>query len=173
MERGNEGGEELTRGTLMIDQLAILSENLDNKISVLESIKEYNVIQNKMLSVAEIDIDDFNVDLDKKEKLIQKLEELDEGFDEIYRELEDQIQSRKEMLGVQIRSVQKKIARINELSTEINELEASNKNLITSHIDKIKASIKQGRQGAKAAYGYYQNMSGGLYNKNQIMDSKF
>lgn len=157
----------------MINQLAVLAENLDNKIDILEAIKEYDINQKEALSKSDIEIDDFDDDLDEKEVLIQKLEELDEGFDEIYQGVADQIQTNKAKYADQIRGIQGKIVRINTLSAEINDLEADNKKLISNHFDKMKADIKQGRQGSKAAYGYYRNMSGGMYNTHQVMDSKF
>lgn len=157
----------------MVDQLVILSENLDDKITVLECIKAYNINQKNVLMQEEFQADAFDSALDEKEYLIQKLEALDEGFDEIYQGVSDQIQGNKKLYADQIRDIQCKISRINELSAEIDSLESENKALITGHFDKMKAGIKQSRQGSKAAYDYYRNMSGAAYATNQMMDSKF
>lgn len=157
----------------MTDQLTVLSDNLDDKIAVLECIKAYNINQQSILSREEFEPEDFDTALDEKEVLIQKLETLDEGFEVIYQGVAEQIQNNKDLYAEQIKSIQGKISRINELSAEINELEIANKELITGHFNKMKAGIKQSRQGSKAAYDYYRNMSGAAYATNQMMDSKF
>jgi len=157
----------------MVDQLTILSDNLDAKISVLEEIRSYNVELQVVLSQDDIDITDFDETINEKDGLIQKLEQLDSDFESIYQGVKGQIENKQDVYAEQIKVIQEKIARINSLSSDINKLEGCNKELITGRFMKIKEVIKQGRQGSKVASSYYNNMSGGAVNTNQFMDNKF
>lgn len=157
----------------MADQLTVLSGNLDDKIAVLECIRDYNINQREMLSCEDFEPSDFDDALDEKENLIQKLQALDDGFDALYKGVAEQVQGNEELYAEQIKEIKDKIARINALSAEISLHEAANKELITGQFDKMKIGIKQSRQGSKVAYDYYRNMTGGAYGTNQILDSKF
>jgi hypothetical protein len=51
-------------------------------------------------------------------------------------------------------------------------MERENKARIDLVLKKERMTIKQGRQGSKAAYGYYRNMSGAGLDQSHTWDSK-
>lgn len=156
----------------MENHLSILSESLDQKISVLEDIQAYNLRQEQAFTRDTPDMDGFDEALEEKEELIQRLEKLDEGFEILYERVATQLKDNRMQYAVQIRELQEKIQKITDMSTAIQAQEARNKKLIEDYFAKKKAGIKQNRQGSQVAYNYYRNMSGAAFNNPQFMDSK-
>jgi predicted nuclease with TOPRIM domain len=154
------------------NHLLILSESLDKKISVLEDIQAYNLKQEQAFLQDAPDMDEFDDALEEKEELIQRIEKLDEGFEILYERISKELQENRSAYAVQIKELQEKIQKVTDLSTAIQAQEARNKKLIEDYFSKMKAGIKQNRQGSKAAYDYYKNMSGAAFNNPQFMDSK-
>ena len=150
----------------------ILAESLDKKIAVLEDIQVYNSKQEEAFSKDTPDMDSFDKVLEEKEDLIQRLEKLDEGFETLYERIAEQLKENRTAHASQIKTLQEKIQRVTDLSATIQAQEARNKKLIEEYFAKAKSGIKQNRQGSKAAYDYYRNMSGAAYNLPQSMDIK-
>lgn len=156
----------------MENELTILSESLDKKISVLEDIQAYNRKQEQAFLSETADMDGFDQALEEKEELIQRLEKLDDGFEILYEKIAAELKDNRAAYANRIRELQEKIRQITDMSVAIQAQEARNKKLIEEYFAKAKSGIKQGRQGSKAAYDYYRNMSGAAFNKPQYMDSK-
>jgi len=156
----------------MENHLTILSESLDRKLEVLEDIQAYNLKQEKAFSEDEPDMDSFDEALEEKEDLIVRLEKLDEGFELLYERIKQQLEENRSAYADQIRILQDKIKKVTDLSISIQAQEARNKKLIEDYFRKAKSGIKQNRQGSKAAYDYYKNMTGAAFNSPQFMDSK-
>lgn len=156
----------------MDNHLTILSESLDQKIQVLEDIQVYNKQQERAFTEGTPDMDSFDQALEEKEELIQRLEKLDDGFELLYQRIAEQLKLNKNAYASQIKEIQDKIQKVTDMSASIQAQEARNKKLIEEFFAKEKAGIKQGRQGSKAAYDYYKNMSGAAFHTSQFMDSK-
>ena len=146
--------------------LTILSDSLDKKIDVLKRIQKYNEEQEKAFSETTPDMDSFDKALEEKEKLIQEVLKLDQGFEALYEKVRAELEQNRAAYKEQIAELQRKITVITELSNAVQAKEARNKKLIEQYFTKQKGNIKQSRQRSKVAYGYQQNMSsqnGGSY----------
>ena len=67
--------------------ITILSDSLEKKLDVLKKLLSVTKEQNMILSEKDIDKFDvysFDTAVDKKEKLIGQMQELDKGFDTVY-----------------------------------------------------------------------------------------
>lgn len=137
---------------------SILADSLDKKIEVLKKIQTYNEEQEKAFSESEPDMDSFDAAIEEKEKLIQELTKLDQGFETMYERVKTELDVNRGEYKDQIAELQKKITVITELSNAIQAKEARNKKLIENYFAKQRVEIKQSRQRAKAAYGYQQSM---------------
>lgn len=137
---------------------SILSDSLDKKIEVLKKIQTYNEGQEKAFSDSELDMDSFDAAIEEKEKLIQELVKLDQGFETMYDRVKTELDAHRGEYKDQIAELQKKITVITELSNAVQAKEARNKKLIENYFAKQRVEIKQSRQRAKAAYGYQQSM---------------
>jgi len=153
----------------MENQLTILSESLDKKLEVLQKIREYNKRQEEIFSAEEVDMSLFDDAVEEKQRLIDEVVHLDEGFEIMYEKLAKELEGNRERYAAQIRELQKKVSKVTELSVSV---EARNKKLIESYFAKERAGIGQRRKNAKSAYDYYKSMSGAGYVAPQMYDNK-
>jgi len=156
----------------MSNSLELLSESLSMKIDVLRDIQTYNENQTKAFSAENPDMDSFDNAIEEKARLIERLEELDKGFEILYQEIAELLRQNKEKYAAQILEIQEKIKIITEISMSVQAAEARNKKLIEEYFSRERASIKKGRLGSKAAFDYYKNMAGMNVPGHSILDSK-
>ena len=156
----------------MENQLNILSESLDEKIQILGQIQRLNRRQSEAFSKETADLDEFDKAFDEKDKLIDSLTRLDDGFEALYDRVAEELKENRMRYVAQIKSLQEKIAKITELSASIQAQEARNKRLMESYFAQTRSGLKQNRQTSKAAYDYYRNMSGVAYSASRFMDNK-
>lgn len=155
----------------MNNSLNVLADSLDIKLEVLGNIQKYTEEQKAVFETEFPDIEEFDRLVDEKDALVDKLISLDEGFENLYREVADGLKDNMEKYSVQIKQLQEKISRITEISASIQTQEARNKKMIEEYFAKERQGIKKSRVSSKAAYDYYKNMSGMNLNISGFMDS--
>ena len=136
----------------MENQLTILSESLDKKLEVLQKIQDYNKRQEEIFSAENVDMSLFDDAVEEKQRLIDEVVRLDEGFEIMYEKLARELEGNRERYAAQIRELQKKVSRVTELSVTVQAQEARNKKLIESYFARERAEIGQRRKNAKSAY---------------------
>ncbi len=156
----------------MNNSLNVLAESLDIKLDVLSKIQEYTNKQKAVFEGETPDIEEFDKLVDEKDVLVDKLISLDEGFERLYQEVSDELNTNRSKYAIQIRLLQDKISAITDISSSIQAQEARNKKMIEEYFAKERQSIKKGRISSKAAYDYYKNMSGMNLQSSGFMDSK-
>ena len=156
----------------MENQLTILSESLDKKLEVLQKIREYNKRLEEIFSAEEVDMSLFDDAVEEKQRLIDEVVHLDEGFEIMYEKLAKELEGNRERYAAQIRELQKKVSKVTEVCLSVQGQEAGNKNLIENYFAKERANIGQRRKNAKSAFDYYKSMSGNGYVQPQMYDSK-
>lgn len=152
--------------------LGILEESLHKKLNILDKIAEYNSSQEQLLKRGEVSLNELDANMDQKDLLIQKLVELDEGFESLYGRIKEQLSQNKDAHKEQIRRLQELISQTMEKSISIQAQEARNKKLVENYFVGEKKQLRQGRKASKAAYGYYKSMSNSNVVSSQFMDSK-
>ena len=143
----------------MKNQLEILAESLDKKIQVLHEIQNYNLRQEECFQNGQADLNTFDQAVEEKERLIQKLNQLEEGFDTLYQGLAAQLKEDRNRYTEEIRILQEKIREVTELSMSVQAQESRNKKLIEDFFAKQRAGLNQSRKNSKAMYDYYKNVS--------------
>jgi len=156
----------------MESQLNILSESLDQKIKVLEEIQQYNLKQEQAFKNGEADIAGFDEAVEEKDRLIERLMRLDEGFETMYSKLAEELKENRAQHVARIKVLQEKIAKVTEMGVTIQAQEARNKKLVEDYFTKARAGVRQNRQSSKVAYDYYKSMSGANVRQSSFMDSK-
>lgn len=152
--------------------LKILEDSLLKKIDVLNEITTYNKEQEKLLREEDVSLEELDINMSKKDELIKKLTELDDGFETLYERIREQLLNNKEMYRAQIVRLQDMISQVMEKSVSIQAQEVRNKKLIEMYFSKEKQQLRQGRQASKAAYDYYKSMNNTAIVPPQIMDQK-
>lgn len=157
----------------MESQLSILQESLAAKRQVLLEIQEYNRKQEAVFTAEEVDMSLFDEAIEEKERLIQKLTRLDDGFEAVYQKLEKELQGNREKYAGQIRILQQQIQEITDLGISIRAQEARNKALIEKFFSRERKSLHKNLQNSAKAYNFYKNMSGlNAANSHSSYDSR-
>ena len=103
----------------MENQLTILSESLDKKLEVLQKIREYNKRQEEIFSAEKVDMSLFDDAVEEKQRLIDEVVRLDEGFEILYEKLAKELEGNRQRYAAQIRELQAKVAKVTELSVSV------------------------------------------------------
>ena len=89
----------------MNNSLEVLSESLSLKIEVLKEIQEYNDKQTEAFSGQKPDMESFDEAIDEKGRLIERIEELDNGFELLYENVSETLKQNKAQYASQIREI--------------------------------------------------------------------
>ena len=152
--------------------LTLLEESLQKKLQVMEEIQQYNLRQQELFQSGEADIDRFDEYVEEKGKLIDKLNELDDGFENLYSKVAKELADNREKYTDQIKRLKGLVTQVTESSVTIQAQEARNKKLIEDFFRREKEGIGMNRKTSKAAYDYYKNMNRSAVVMPQFMDNK-
>ncbi|GHU41980.1 hypothetical protein FACS1894111_05140 [Clostridia bacterium] len=174
LERSDASGEETDRGMRFVveNYLAILQESLEKKEQVLIRISKKNAAQRLILLEESLDEEAFEENVDGKTALIEELLQLDSGFEQVYKRVEQELSIHKDTYREEIRSLQELISRITELSAQLRVQEERNKELARQKFAETRAKIRTVKTGRQVASRYYKTMSKVNYVDPQFMDSK-
>lgn len=152
--------------------LEILEDSLKKKAAVLDEIAAYNDGQELLLKKDSISMEELDANMEEKDRLIQKLTGLDEGFETLYERIREQFLANKDAYKEQIKRIQGLISQVTDKSVSIQAQESRNKKLIEEYFAKEKSQIRQGRKASKTAYSYYKSMSNADDTSFSILDQK-
>lgn len=157
----------------MIDNyLEILAESLSKKAAILDEIMQYNGGQEQLLKQEKISLEELDKNMEQKDALIQKLTELDEGFESLFEKIKGQLQADRDIYREQIKRLQQLITEVTEKSVSVQAQEARNKRLIENYFAEERNQLQQSKKASKAAYGYYKSMSNSSAELSRFMDEK-
>jgi predicted RNA-binding Zn ribbon-like protein len=159
----------------MEDYLQLLEESLIKKIAVLDKIGEFNARQKDIfLADGETpDFEKFDSYVEEKEKLIEELNALDNGFETLYERVAETLKANKEENASRIKRLQDLIREITDKSVALQAEEAENKKLMEEYFKGAREGIGKGRTSLNAAYSYFQSQRGGIGGPDSLyVDSK-
>ena len=152
--------------------IGIMIESLRRKLAILDEILECSKGQKALLENPNLEPEEFQADVRKKAELIEKLEQLDEGFDALYQRVKEELQENKEQHIEEIRQMQELIRRITEQSTQIQTTELRNKECVEAKFASVRKQAREVRNSQKIVQQYYRNMQKINYIDPQFMDNK-
>lgn len=138
--------------------ITVLHDSLSRKVDVVKEILKYTKEQNKILSSDDVDVDRFDDIISEKGILINKLEELDNGFDTTFDRVKEELKNNKDMYKSQILEMQNYIRVITDMSVEIESLEQSNKTMFADFLHGKRKEIRKFNVNNKIAASYNSNM---------------
>ena len=154
------------------DYITILAESLKKKNTVLDEIQKANEEQKQILADENLTPDAFEKTLEKKADLIEELNKLDEGFEQVYEKVREELKDHMEQYAEQIRQMQTEIQKITDKTVAIQTEELRNKQLIENKFSSIKKQIREVKSSQKAVNTYYRNMMNRGVMKAQFLDRK-
>ncbi len=156
----------------MDNYLSVLEDSLKKKLQILDELTDYTTQQQELLKVEELDYAAFDRLVDQKEPLIQRIMELDQGFETVYDRIKEQLLGNKEQYAAQIKALQSLIGELTDKSVKLQTMEQRNKSAVEQQFRKSREKIRQGRQNKQAALNYYKNMNNSNYVPPQFLDDK-
>lgn len=156
----------------MDNYLSVLEDSLKKKLQILDELTDYTMQQQELLKVEELDYEAFDRLVDQKDPLIQRIMELDQGFETVYDRIKEQLLDNKEQYAAQIKALQSLIGELTDKSVKLQTMEQRNKSAIEQQFRKSREKIRQGRQNKQAALNYYKNMNNANYVPPQFLDDK-
>lgn len=150
----------------------ILLQDLRKKDQILDKIIEANQKQKEALEDPNLDPDDFETIIEEKAGLIEQLNQLDDGFEQVYARVQQELQEHTEDYRDDIREMQQLIRRLTDKSATIRVGEQRNKALMTQKFTAVKKQIREIRSSQKVVNQYYKNMMKKDTVEPQFMDDK-
>ncbi len=150
----------------------ILLQDLRKKNLVLDQIIEANLKQRDALEDPNLDPDDFDTIVEHKAKLIEQLEQLDDGFEQIYARVREELMTNKAQYAGEIKEMQALIRQLTDKSASIETQEQRNKAMMTQKFAKVRKQVREIRSSQKVVNQYYQNMMKTNYIDPQFLDNK-
>lgn len=149
--------------------VSVLHDSLCDKCGVLQEILEITQEQEQVLSQEEMDFDEFDKLMKDKESLIQKIQELDQGFQNVYDKIGNSLKDHSQQFKGQIVEMQACIRKATDCGVKIQVLEHSNKEKFAAALVKKRGEIRTFNKSNKTAVSYSKNMA----NQHQAWQSYF
>lgn len=137
----------------------MMADSLKKKEHILEFLYKKTAEQETILKSEEPDLERFQQTIDEKGNQITQLDQLDQGFDTLFRLVEKEIQENRGNYKEEILEMQDQIRRISDLGMKIQALEQQNSERLKGFLAKKKGEIRGARMNGRTASSYYQNMA--------------
>ncbi len=142
--------------------LQMMIESLRKKDAVLSKIIDKNEAQAACIAEEGYDgvnWEQFNVLIAEKDTLIEKVNELDSGFQSLYDRIKDELTANKEQYKQEIAEMQSLITTLTDKGTKIMTMEERNRAKLERVLMGAKKEIKQSRKSMQVVSSYYKSMS--------------
>lgn len=150
------------------EYVAILRQSLEKKVRILDLIIEKNKEQRAIFLDETMPPERLEENLKEKGELIDQLNQLDDGFEQVYQRIKEILAKEKDTYRDEIKKMQELIREITDKSATVQTQELRNRELAVQKFSTIKKEIKKARTTTKAASQYYKNMA-----KMNVVDSQF
>lgn len=162
--------------TETLKYLNIMIESLQKKKSMYELLLKKTSQQSDCIEGKDYESanwSQFEVLIIEKDSIIEKIDELDTGFDKVFDRVKRELDSNKDAYKDQIRELQKLITVLTDLGVKISTSEERNRQDIDRIMTAAKAGIGKARRNMKVTSGYIASMyGGGISPDSTKIDSK-
>ncbi len=155
--------------------LQMMIESLHKKEAVLDKIIEKNRAQSECIDdkeYSDVDWDRFNVLIAEKETLIERINELDEGFESLYGRIREELTKDPNPYKDSVSAMKELIAKLTDQSVEIRTQEERNRARIERVLMGAKKEIRKSRKSMQAVSNYYKSMSAPDAENSGLLDKK-
>ena len=157
--------------------LQIMIDSLEKKEVLLDRIleknrRQYECVKNK--SYDDVDWDAFNLLVTEKDIAINRIIEIDEGFEETYNIIKNEVIANKAKYRDKVEVLKELIGRLTDKGVTIQADEERNRQIIDGLFDKTRQDIRKQRTSINVASAYYKTMSNSVVRAAEIstLDTK-
>ena len=158
--------------TEIFNYLELMKDSLVKKGKILTTILELTKEQEKLLGSEYFDDEAFDALITEKSILIEEINKLDEGFELIYKRIENKIKAEPSHYRESIENLQEIIRTLVDKGVEVETLERRNQIKFDMNISKSKDKIRSYNLNSNAVTKYYSNMSGNIGEGTYFVDKK-
>ncbi len=153
--------------------LQMLIEATQKKSAALDKVLNLSVRQDRLLEDPEMDMEAFGKIGDEKGELVDELNRLDEGFEDVYYDkVREQIKNDGSKYTEQINTLKQLIRDITDKTVQLQARELRSKKKAEEYFNKQYKKIGDSRRSSKAAYDYYKSMKNINALPPQFLDDK-
>lgn len=157
--------------------LQIMIDGLKKKEKLLDELLDRNRAQYELIKdkqYEDVDWTAFNLRVTEKDIAIDKIIEIDSGFDETYNRIKAEVLDNKEKYRDKVKTLQELIGRLADKGVSIQTGEDRNRQIIDNIFSRTRQEIKKQRTGIRVASNYYKTMSNSVVRaaENSILDEK-
>lgn len=148
--------ENKDRNRVYVDMMV---DALKKKEGILRFLYGKTKEQEILLKEDNLDVDAFEKTVEEKGEKIDSLNEIDSGFDMLFKAVKKEIVENRDEYREAILQMQDLIAGISELGVSIQALENQNSTRFKAFLSKERKMIREFNVNNRTASNYYQNMA--------------
>ena len=156
----------------MEQYLDAMIQSMDEKSDCLKQLLDMTAQQEQAISGENMDWDTFDRLIDAKEVLIDRLGELDDGFQAVFDKIRDELEGKKAQYKDRIAKLQEQIRQVTDQSNALITAEQRNKTIMENATSTERKRIRQTKTNARLASNYYNSMNRINMIDPQLMDKK-
>lgn len=150
----------------------ILIDTLTKKAEELDKILEITLLQEKYLLENPFSMEKFMKTVDSKQTSIERLDQLDNGFEKVYDHIKEEVESKPTQYKEQIQLLQNLIKVIMEKNAKIQALEKNNETKWVIYSNGKRKEIKEFKVSRRTAEAYNKNMPYQHYGQSCFFNKK-
>lgn len=150
------------------EYIAVLCQSLEKKTRILQLIIEKNKEQGILFTDDTQPPERLEDNITEKGELVEQLNQLDDGFEQVYNRVKNILANEKESYREEIKQMQGLIREITDKSATVQAQEQRNRELAVKKFSSVKKNIRKVRTSNKVANQYYKSMA-----KTNVVDSHF
>ena len=139
--------------------ISMMTDALKRKKTVLTTLYEQTKEQETLLTDDSMDVDRFEKLLDEKGEGIEELNKIDDGFDSLYKKLEQELMGNQDSYREEISIMKELITQVTDLGTKIQVLEKKNHDRFQQYITDEREKIRAANKSQQTAMTYARNMT--------------
>lgn len=137
----------------------LLADTLKKKSEILKRLKDITMHQEDIIASDHLDEDEFLRTVSLKEELINTLIKLDDGFEQLYESVKEELVTNKDKYTDDIMRLKELITAITDTSVEIEALEKRNKVRIEAYFSMKRREIRNSRMSSRTVSNYYKSLA--------------
>lgn len=150
----------------------IMRESLERKQRYLTEILKLTNEQSAIAVAEKFDEEQFSELVEKKDVLIDNLNEIDKGFSSVYDRVRIEIQRDPVAYRDELLAIQNLIRTCVDLSMQIEAVEERNRAVMEQVFSAKFQGVRQMKQSKTVANKYYKSMANGMVNDSLLYDRK-
>lgn len=150
---------ELENDTAKQAYIQLLAEILKKKTEVLNKLTDLTQRQETVINSDSFNENSFNEIISLKEEQLKALSKLDDGFEQLYESVKEELTVNKNSYTAQISQLKDQITVITDYSVKLQTMESRNKAKLEALLTLKRKNIQKAKISSQTATNYYKTMA--------------